>query len=407
MTTATFDLHTLIDEARRRARRRHLAYAAALALLAAAGIWAALTFAGGGGATAAPPAPPGYHLVRARGDVRHALLAGSFWSGQRAEVWLDPRAGLLREQGRSPSGRVAETIRCVPRCTDWVPLLADYWPLDTTKFVQRPGRGSFHGRRVIWIGKVENTFAPAWGNGEWIALDARTHDALGERTFDTTDKREGRILGETWVVKRFPDIAASRFWFPVANKLDVTLIRLQPTPLDIPGREPPRDLRHARLVVVGRLAGATLFAIPARDGFRRIVAVGKDGTFDGAHRIADPDALRAGLVQLGHGSLFTSRVYLVVAGSTLARRDTKVFVAYADGSRERIRLRLFGNPVTPAAFHYYVIPPLEQARGRHATSLQVVRGSRVVAHQFLPFGYQEPKQPGPRELQRALQLLGS
>jgi hypothetical protein len=52
-------------------------------------------------------------------------------------------------------------------------------------------------------------------------------------------------------------------------------------------------------------------------------------------------------------------------------------------------------------------PPVVTWRTRpRSTSIQVVRGSRVVAREFLSLGYQAPKQPGPRALQRALQLFG-
>jgi hypothetical protein len=56
-------------------------YAGLLGLLVGAGIWGGLALTGGSGGIPAPPAPPGYHLVRARGDVQHALLAGSFRGG--------------------------------------------------------------------------------------------------------------------------------------------------------------------------------------------------------------------------------------------------------------------------------------------------------------------------------------
>jgi hypothetical protein len=278
--------------------------------------------------------------------------------------------------------------------------------VDAAKFVRRPGTGTFRGRQVIWIGKLENTFVPAYRNGEWIALDPQTHDAVGDRVYGET---EDSILSETWVVRRFADVAQNRFWFAVKNKgLEVRLVRLQPIPLYVPGRAPVFDLRHTTRIVVGRLAGATIFAMPRRDGSWRMFSVGKDGTLNGAHRIDDPHTLRAGLVQIGHGSLFTSRAYLVVAGSTLARRDTKLFLAYADGSRQRIRLILSGKPVGPAAFHYYSIPTVQHVRGRRVTGLELVRRSRVVARQFLPaMPYQAPEQPGPVPLEAALRVLDS
>jgi len=419
MATATYELHALIKEARRRALKRRWAYAGVLAL-AGAGIWGGLALNGGSGAVAAPPAPPGYHLVRARGDVQHALLGSSFrgsvngypagklGAGERSEVWLDRKAGLVRTRGCWFGRCSDDAYRCVPYCGFSVSLFGRYWPVDTTKFIRRPGLGTFHGRRVIWLGKLENTFAPAFRNGEWIALDPRTHDAIGDRTYGTTDKPAGQILGETWVVKRFPDIQSSRFWFPVKNKgLDVRFTRFQPVPLYVPGSEPVPDLRHTSRIVVGRLARATIFAAPRPDGSWRIFSVGKDGTLDGAHRIDDPHTLLAGLVQVGHGSLFTSRAYLIVAGNTLAGRGTKLLAVYADGSRQRIRLILSRKPAGPAAFHYYAIPAGQNVRARRVASLQLVRGSRVLARQIQAIDYQTPEQPDPVPLKVALHVFAS
>ena len=277
MATATFVLHALIKEARRRALKRRWMYAGVLALLAGSAIWGGLALNGGSVGVAAPPAPPGYHLVRARSDVQHALLASSYRgavngypagklrAAERSEVWLDRRTGLVRTRGCRFGRCSDDAYRCVPYCGFSVSLLERYWPVDTTKFVRRPGLGTFHGRRVIWLGKLENTFAPRYRNGEWIALDPRTHDAIADRTYGTTDKPLGQILGETWVVKRFPDLPSNRFWFPVKNRgLDVRFTRLQPVPLYVPGSLRVPDLDHATRIVVGRLARATIFASPTR-----------------------------------------------------------------------------------------------------------------------------------------------
>lgn len=418
MAIASYDLHALIKEARRRALKRRWMYGGVLALLAGAGIWGWLALNGGSGAVAAPPAPPGYHLVRARGDVQHALLASSYRgavngypagklrAAERSEVWLDRKTGLVRTRG-CRFGRCSDAYRCVPFCGFSVSLLERYWPVDTTKFVRRPGLGTFHGRRVIWLGKLEHTFAPRYRNGEWIALDPRTHDAIADRTYGTTDKPAGQILSEAWVVKRFPDIRSNRFWFPVKNRgLDVRFTRLQPVPLYVPGGARVPDLRHTSRIVVGRLARATIFASPRSDGSWRLFSVGENGTLDGAHRIDDPHTLLAGLVQVGHGSLFSGRAYLVVAGSMFARRDTKLFAVYADGTRQRIRLILSQKPVGPAAFHYYAIAPTKHVRGRRMTSLQLVRGSRVLSREIWPV-YQAPEQPDPVALKVALHVFDS
>src|SRR5206468_2995327 len=178
---ATYGLHALIDEARRRARRRRWLTAGVLAVLVAAGIWGGLTLTSGSRATPTPPAPPGYHLVRARGPVQHALVRGFFRSMlgprvvgkpsmQRIQVWFDPETGLMRTRG-CVSGRCFpdEVNSCVPWCRSSTSALLfyRYWPVDTTKFVRRPGIGTFHGRKVIWLGRIQESFPPSWGNGEW------------------------------------------------------------------------------------------------------------------------------------------------------------------------------------------------------------------------------------------------
>jgi hypothetical protein len=416
MTTVSYHLHALIEEARRRARRRRWMYAGLLALLAGAGIWGGLALTNGSGAIPAPPAPPGYHLVRARGPVQHALVKGSFHSGLNGypvgkaakvqlQVWFDREAGLIRERGRWANVRVRdEARRCA--CPYAFPqiLFGRYWPVDTTKFVRRPGLGTFHGREVIWLGRLQATFPPPYRFGEWIALDPRTHDAVAYRLFGETGIAAGPILSETWVARRFPDIAPNRFWFALKNELDVRFVRLHALPLYIPGRGYPRDLRHAARVV-GRLGGATIFAVPRRDGFLKMFSVGKDGRVDGAPRVSEPNALRVGVVQVGHGGLFTSRAYLVASGSTLAERGTKLFLVYPGGGRARIKLILTGRPAG-AGFSYYVIPKVDRVRGRQATALELVRGSRVVARQILPLPYQAPRQPGPLTLKGALHAFG-
>src|SRR4051794_12582432 len=274
MTAATHGLHALIDEARRRARRRRLLSAGVLALLVAAGIWGGLALTSGSRATPTPPAPPGYHLVRARGAVQHALVRGFTGSmvgarvvgkpaKQRFQVWFDPEQGLMRVRGcLSTRCFPAQVNRCVPGCRSAAPALLfyRYWPVDTTKFVRRAGIGTFHGRKVIWLGRIQESFPPTWGDGEWIALDARTHDAVAWRVFATTTKPAGPILEESWVAKRFPDVAPNRFWFALRNVSRVSqFVRLQPIALEAPGIKVPRDLGAAPQVV-GRIGGTSIFA---------------------------------------------------------------------------------------------------------------------------------------------------
>jgi hypothetical protein len=177
--------------------------------------------------------------------------------------------------------------------------------------------------------------------------------------------------------------------------------------LYVPGHAPVTDLSDTNRIVVGRLARATIFAARKSDGSWRVFSVSAEGRVDGHSRVDDPHTLRAGLVQVGQGSLFSSRAYLVVAGSMFAHRDTKLFTVFADGSRRRLELIPSGKPTGPSAFHYYLIPPLRYARGRRMTGFEIVRGSRVVARDDSLLGYQAPEQPAPRPLRAALRVFDS
>jgi hypothetical protein len=133
-------------------------------------------------------------------------------------------------------------------------------------------------------------------------------------------------------------------------------------------------------------------------------SVGKNGAIGGALQVENPRNLRVGVLQRGHGGLFTSKAYLVVAGSALARPGTRLLLVYADGSRSPIAPILARRPAH-GGFYYYRVPTMH-ARARRATGLEVVRGSRVLARSDWLLSYQAPKQPGPRALRTALRLLG-
>jgi hypothetical protein len=193
---------------------------------------------------------------------------------------------------------------------------------------------------------------------------------------------------------------------PGEPKPAARFVRFQALPLDAAGGgAPTRDVRAAPRVV-GRLDGATIFAVPRRNGYWEMFSVDEHGRVGGggSSRVSEPHALRIGVEQVGRGGLFTSRAYLVVAGSTLAKRGTKLFLVRADGSRERIKLILVERSVG-AGFYYYVIPGGQRVRVGRATALELVRGSRLVARQALPLPYQVPRQPGPLPLRGARQVL--
>jgi hypothetical protein len=223
MTESTFPsprsrLAAVIAEARRRGRRRHFALGSIglLALLVGGGVWAGLSFTGGESATP-PPVPAGFHAVRARGPVEH-LLAVS-WNrmalngtprGPRTsydyELWFDARGGVVRER-TWVAGQVHDDASS---CPCGFPF-DRYWPVDPTKFVRRPGTAMFGGREVIWIGRRQTGgFAPySFHVGEWIALDARTHDPVATRNYTSQE----RLSAEYRIVRRLPDVDPRNFWF--------------------------------------------------------------------------------------------------------------------------------------------------------------------------------------------------
>jgi hypothetical protein len=226
------DLESLIEEARRRTRLRRLSYAAAglLALLIAGAVWGGLALTNGGSTTNAA-APPGFHVVQARGDVEHevietrALLQPTtldLATGRErptrttSELWFDPRSGLarvvVRLDGRTQSDQVVPCNRsrdgsCVPGYS-----FATNSPVDSRNYVRDPGTYRFHGREVIWAGEpLKKGFGPNPGAGERVGIDVRTHEPIAYRYL------YGDVEAEAWVTARLRDVPASQYSFVVPD----------------------------------------------------------------------------------------------------------------------------------------------------------------------------------------------
>jgi hypothetical protein len=222
------ELEALIEEARRRTRRRRLAYILGILLAAVTigGIWAGLALTAGDGTTAGS-APPGFHLVKARGPVTHLLIETrdvslpqpttiDLATGRErpakttTEVWLDRRSGLTREVVRV-DGRIQ---------TDGVATCDAEWPAGSClpafarsgQWVRQPGRKVVHGRDLIWFGLRYNGFPPAPGEGYRVGLDPRTHEPVAFRSFE-----HGALISESWVRARRRDVPAGRSWFAVPD----------------------------------------------------------------------------------------------------------------------------------------------------------------------------------------------
>jgi hypothetical protein len=213
----------VIEEARRRAKHRRLALAGWLAALAVGGgIWAGLALTDGSGAPALIP-PPGYHLVQARGPVKNLLtesrsfpqpLSVDVSTGQArparttVESWSDPSGGLLRIV-RRVDGRVQsdDVQPCRTSCA--ISLGETYWPVDTAQYTREPATGTFHGRPVIWLDKrqPEDVYPD-----ERIGLDPVTHQPVVALSLI-----QGKIIWESWILERKPDIGADDFAFVVPD----------------------------------------------------------------------------------------------------------------------------------------------------------------------------------------------
>jgi hypothetical protein len=219
----------LIEEARCRARLRRVAYAVAALLLGAA-IWAGFALTSGGPAPTVV-APPGFHLVKSKGDVEHQVIETrdllqpstiELKTGRQQptrttdEVWFDSRTGLARVVIRL-DGRI-QWDQVVP-CNDTrygscVPgySFATKSPLDSRDYVREPGTYRFHGHDVIWAGKRYNGFPPAPGTGERVGIDIHTHQPVAYRNLE-----EGSPVSASWVTAPLKDIPGGHYWFVVPD----------------------------------------------------------------------------------------------------------------------------------------------------------------------------------------------
>ena len=227
------DLEALIEEARRRTRLRRLSYAAAgllAVLVGAAVVWGGLALTNG--STTNGAAPPGFHLVQARGPVEHQVIETRGFlrlntvdlatgrqrpTRRTSELWFDPRSGLarvvVRQDGRMRSDQVVPCNRtrhgsCVPGFS-----FAMNSTLDSQNYVRDPGTYRFHGRKVIWAGRpLKKGFAPTPGAGERVGIDVRTHEPIAYRYLE-----DGGVAAESWVRTRLKDIPAEDFSFALPD----------------------------------------------------------------------------------------------------------------------------------------------------------------------------------------------
>ena len=94
---------------------------------------------------------------------------------------------------------------------------------------------------------------------------------------------------------------------------------------------------------------------------------------------------------VGAGGLIGKHGFLSISGSTLVAPGAKLYVVYADGSSDRIRVTWVGEPIR-AGFYYFAVPKVHRAQARRPVVVELVRDKQVVARQRLtapprtPFG---------------------
>src|SRR5215210_2651955 len=236
------ELEALIEEARRRARRRRLLLGGAVvAVLGAAGLAIGLVLASRGGEGTA--VPRGFHLVRARGPVQHALVetvvppaaqtldlatGREHRARETQEVWWDPKSGLTRTRARQDGRLLGEWVEqkcrgtgrarfCIPPAPFDFEIRGLGWP-PKAHFARTGGTGTFRGHRVVW---VESMVQPGEGkrpypSGERVAYDAVTHRRLAVEYIGHGGKREGRVF-TLQALKSLPTLEPSAVTFAVPD----------------------------------------------------------------------------------------------------------------------------------------------------------------------------------------------
>jgi hypothetical protein len=287
------ELEALIEEARRRARRRRLLVGGAIVTaVCLAGLTVGLVLALRWSTGAA--VPRGFHVVRARGPVKHLLLENllsrsttlDVATGDEGrvratqELWWDKGSGFLRTVYREDGRVVADWVeqQCQGAgasrfCTIPWPYIPyqQLWRTGERRkgMFRRAGRGTFRGHRVDWIETVYRPEGqkPSLG-GDQVAYDVTTHRPLALRTIE----RSGRFKGRTFsyfALTLLPDLRPNGVSFVV--------------PDGGAGRNPPNPLiavTGQRLPAARAALGRTpLWLGRSFHGQRlRSVVVGRDGT---------------------------------------------------------------------------------------------------------------------------------
>ena len=98
---------------------------------------------------------------------------------------------------------------------------------------------------------------------------------------------------------------------------------------------------------------------------------------------------RADQAPLTVGSVSDKRGYVVVQGSAPVAPGEKLFLIYADGARERLKVTRVSKQVRPGLSYicecyHHVIPRVHRAYSRRPIAVEQMHGTRTVARQVLP-----------------------
>ena len=151
----------------------------------------------------------------------------------------------------------------------------------------------------------------------------------------------------------------------------------------------PRDVRPVSRIV-GRLGGHTLAVAPTRNGnFCEAFWAKGRGSWSGCRGrgpFSESGDFHGYLI--GATTTTTATRVLAVSGDTTAGPSARLYLVYADRSREHLAVTWVTSQIG-AGFFYRTIPKEHWNKARRAKSLELFDGARLVARVQLPL----PRRP--------------
>jgi hypothetical protein len=146
----------------------------------------------------------------------------------------------------------------------------------------------------------------------------------------------------------------------------------------------PRDVRPASRIV-GRLGGHTVAVAPTRNGNFCEAFWAKGRSSWSGCRVRGPFPHSGGFqgYLIGATTNTTATRVLAVSGDTTAGPSARLYLVYADRSREHLAVTWVTSPIR-AGFFYRTIPKGRASKARRAKSLDLFDGARLIARVRLP-----------------------